>query len=90
MPLPLTWPEIALRLALTLAAGGLIGFNREGHPAGLRTTALVALAAAVSMIQMDLLLPTLGKAPQSFSVMDVMPAATFSAPAARSGRIPSC
>src|SRR6185312_3974607 len=53
MPLHPTYPDIALRLALTLLAGGLIGFNREvrGEKAGLRTTMLVALAAAVAMIQ---------------------------------------
>jgi putative Mg2+ transporter-C (MgtC) family protein len=66
--------DIAVRLALTLGAGLILGFNREihGRPAGLRTTALVALAAALAMIQMNLLLPVDGKGPGSFSVMDVM------------------
>jgi len=74
MPLHPTYPDIALRLALTLLAGGLIGFNREvrGEKAGLRTTMLVALAAAVAMIQANLLLPVAGKTDASFSVMDVM------------------
>ena len=40
MPLNIGWGEIALRLALTVAAGILIGINRSehGHSAGLRTT----------------------------------------------------
>ena len=70
----LPWTAIALRLALTVLAGGLLGADRSrnGHPAGLRTVLLVALAASVAMIQMDLLLPTSGKTLSSFSVMDVM------------------
>jgi len=53
MPLTLTWHEITLRLALAVVAGGLIGLDRgeHGRPAGLRTTLLVCLAAAVAMIQ---------------------------------------
>jgi len=74
MPPTLHWPAIALRLIVTLLAGSLLGFDRSrnGHPAGLRTTLLVTLAASVAMIQMDLLLPTSGKAWNSFVVMDVM------------------
>jgi putative Mg2+ transporter-C (MgtC) family protein len=70
----LHWPAIALRLALTLVAGGILGFERSksGHAAGLRTTLLVTLAASVSMIQMDLLIPTDGKPPNSYAVMDLM------------------
>ena len=57
------WQQIALRLALTVIAGGLLGMERSktGHFAGLRTTLLVALAASVSMIQMNLLIQTNGK-----------------------------
>jgi putative Mg2+ transporter-C (MgtC) family protein len=68
------WPEIALRLALTVLAGGLIGLNRgeRGQPAGLRTTLLVCLAASISMLQVNLLLDTAGKTPGSFSVLDLM------------------
>ena len=53
MPLHPTWDDIALRLILTILAGGIIGFNRgaRGHAAGLRTTMLVGLAASVAMIQ---------------------------------------
>jgi putative Mg2+ transporter-C (MgtC) family protein len=68
------WPAIALRLILTLLAGSLLGMerSRNGHPAGLRTTLLVTLAASVSMIQMNLLIPTNGKPPNSYAVMDLM------------------
>jgi putative Mg2+ transporter-C (MgtC) family protein len=48
----LTWSDIAVRLALTIVAGFLIGLDRGAHAqrAGLRTTILVAVAAAVAMI----------------------------------------
>jgi putative Mg2+ transporter-C (MgtC) family protein len=74
MPITIEWPEIALRLALTVVAGTLIGLNRSehGHSAGLRTTLLVCLAASVSMIQVNLLLPIAGKKPDSFAVLDLM------------------
>jgi putative Mg2+ transporter-C (MgtC) family protein len=74
MPLNVGWDEIALRLALTLAAGILIGANRSehGHAAGLRTTVLVCLAASLSMLQVNLLLPMAGKTSSSFAVMDLM------------------
>jgi putative Mg2+ transporter-C (MgtC) family protein len=64
MPIHPTWADIAIRLLLTLIAGAVIGFNREasGHAAGLRTTILVGLAAAVSMIQANVLL-TVGARP---------------------------
>lgn len=68
------WQEIALRLALTVIAGGLLGMERSksGHAAGLRTTLLVTLAASIAMIQMNLLLPTNGKPHDSYAVMDLM------------------
>jgi putative Mg2+ transporter-C (MgtC) family protein len=74
MPLILTWHDIALRLALSVAAGGLIGLDRgeHGRPAGLRTTLLVCLAAAVAMIQTNLLLVTTGKTVDSFVSLDLM------------------
>jgi putative Mg2+ transporter-C (MgtC) family protein len=74
MPLTLTWHEIALRLALSVVAGGLIGLDRgeHGRPAGLRTTLLVCLAAAVAMIQTNLLLVTIGKTADSFVTLDLM------------------
>src|ERR1700744_1903399 len=74
MPLNIGWGEIALRLALTVAAGILIGINRSehGHAAGLRPTLLVCLAASLSMLQVNLLLPMTGKTSSSFAVMDLM------------------
>lgn len=74
MPLTLTWHEIALRLALSVVAGAVIGLDRgeHGRPAGLRTTLLVCLAAAVAMIQTNLLLATKGRSPDSFIMMDLM------------------
>jgi putative Mg2+ transporter-C (MgtC) family protein len=74
MPLYPGWDDIALRLLLTVLASAAIGFNRgsRGHAAGLRTTILVGLAAAVAMIQMNILLPVDGKTSASFSVMDIM------------------
>jgi putative Mg2+ transporter-C (MgtC) family protein len=74
MSAQLAWPEVAVRLALAVVAGFLIGLEREEHgrPAGLRTTMLVCLAAAVSMIQTNLLLPTHGKPTDSYAVLDLM------------------
>jgi putative Mg2+ transporter-C (MgtC) family protein len=74
MPLHPTYAEIALRLLLSFAAGAVIGLNREerGSTAGLRTTILVCLAAAVAMIQANLLLAAAGKSPDSFVVLDLM------------------
>jgi putative Mg2+ transporter-C (MgtC) family protein len=74
MPLTLTWHEIALRLALSALAGTVVGLDRgeHGHAAGLRTTLLVCLAAAVAMIQANLLLPTIGKTSDSFGTLDLM------------------
>lgn len=74
MPLNPTWDDIALRLALTIVAGALIGFNREahGHAAGLRTTMLVCLAASVAMILANMMLTMSGKTDSSFVRTDVM------------------
>jgi putative Mg2+ transporter-C (MgtC) family protein len=74
MTMPLEWPEIALRLALTFLAGGIIGFNRgeQGRPAGLRTTILVCLAASTSMILANLLLHVTGDLPDKAISMDPM------------------
>lgn len=68
------WPAIAFRLLLTIIAGTILGAERSknGHPAGLRTTLLVTLAASVSMIQMNLLIQTNGKPHDSYAVMDLM------------------
>jgi putative Mg2+ transporter-C (MgtC) family protein len=74
MPLIPTWSDILIRLALTMIAGALMGFNRgaRGHAAGLRTTILVTLAASAAMIQANILLPLDGKNAGSFAVMDLM------------------
>lgn len=58
MSATVTWPEIVLRLVLAFGVGAAIGWNREegGRPAGLRTTVLVCLAAAITMVQVNLLL----------------------------------
>ena len=74
MPLTPDWTDIAVRLALTMLAGAVIGFNRgaRGHAAGFRTTILVGLAASVAMIQTNILLPMTGKTSESFAVMDLM------------------
>jgi putative Mg2+ transporter-C (MgtC) family protein len=46
---PANFLELALRLALAMACGMVLGLNREFHhkPAGLRTHALVTLGAAL-------------------------------------------
>jgi putative Mg2+ transporter-C (MgtC) family protein len=74
LPVHLTWGEIALRLALTVIAGILIGYDRSEHgkAAGMRTTLLVCLAASVAMIQVNLLLPTAGRPADSFVMNDLM------------------
>jgi putative Mg2+ transporter-C (MgtC) family protein len=74
MATTIDWTEIGIRLILTIIAGSLIGINRteRGRPAGLRTTILVCLAASVSMIQVNLLIATTGKTPDSFAVFDLM------------------
>jgi putative Mg2+ transporter-C (MgtC) family protein len=74
MVLNLQWSEISIRLLCTILAGGLIGFNRgeHGRPAGLRTTILVALAACLAMLQVNLLLPSAGRPANSFVMNDLM------------------
>lgn len=74
MTVELTWQQIALRLALACLASLAIGVNRDEHgrPAGMRTVMLVTLTATLAMLQVNLLLPLRGKAPDSFNVMDLM------------------
>lgn len=52
MPPSLEWPDLALRLFLALLAGALLGIDRttRGRPAGMRTTMMVCVAGAVTMI----------------------------------------
>lgn len=74
MALHISWADIAIRLLLTIVAGAVIGVNRgeRGHPAGLRTTILVCLAASVAMITANLLLDTSGRPADSFVRLDLM------------------
>jgi putative Mg2+ transporter-C (MgtC) family protein len=74
MTAPIGWGEIALRLAVTVGVGIVIGYNRSEHgkAAGMRTTLIVCLAASVSMIQVNLLLPTAGRPEGSFVMNDLM------------------
>jgi putative Mg2+ transporter-C (MgtC) family protein len=74
MRLDLTWKEVALRLALTVAVGIVVGYNRSQHGkvAGMSTSVLVCLAASVAMIQVNLLLPTAGRPQSSFVMNDLM------------------
>jgi len=74
MPLYPGWSDIAVRLALPMLAGSIIGFNRgaRGHAAGFQTTILVGLAASVAMIQTNIRLSMEGKTSGSFAVMDLM------------------
>jgi putative Mg2+ transporter-C (MgtC) family protein len=74
MPLHPTWQDIAIRLILTIIAGAFLGLNRgvRGHAVGFRTTIIVGLAAAVAMIQANILLSVSGKVADSFGIMDLM------------------
>jgi putative Mg2+ transporter-C (MgtC) family protein len=74
MPVELTWGEIAARMLLTVLASAALGLDRsvQGHPAGLKTTMLVGLAACLSMVQTNWLLDTIGKAKDSFVTLDLM------------------
>ena len=74
MPQVVGWDDIAIRLVLALLAGGVIGLNRSerDRPAGLRTTILVCLAAAISMVQVNMLLNMQGEEPDSLVVLDLM------------------
>jgi putative Mg2+ transporter-C (MgtC) family protein len=74
MPLTLTWVDMAMRLASTVIAGAIIGYNRTEHgkPAGLRTTLLVCLAASIAMLQMNYLLTLSERPTDSFVMNDLM------------------
>jgi putative Mg2+ transporter-C (MgtC) family protein len=74
MPVSLQWSDVALRLLITVVAGLVLGFERSEHgkSAGMRTTLLVCLAASVAMIQVNMLLPTSGRTPDSFVMNDLM------------------
>ena len=74
MHLTIPASDICIRLFCAVLTGILIGWDRSRHglAAGLRTMMLVSLAACVSMIQVNMLLPLTGKAHDSFIVMDLM------------------
>lgn len=74
METTVSWEQVGLRLAFTVMAGIVLGINRDekGRAAGIRTNVLVCLAASLSMLQMNLLLGTVGKASDSFVVLDLM------------------
>jgi putative Mg2+ transporter-C (MgtC) family protein len=69
-----TLADAVLRLFCAFIAGTIIGYNRgeQGKAAGLRTTLLVCLAAAVAMLQLNYLLSLAGRSPDSFVVNDLM------------------
>jgi putative Mg2+ transporter-C (MgtC) family protein len=73
MPLHLDLWTGLLWLLLAGLAGSILGFDRgrRGHGAGLRTTVLVTLAAAIAPAQANALLPLDGKAAAGFSVLDI-------------------
>ncbi|MGH7439518.1 MAG: MgtC/SapB family protein [Polyangiaceae bacterium] len=66
--------QILLRLLVTALASGILGANRteRGRAAGMKTTVLVGLAAAVAMVLASELLTLRGKAADSFVNADVM------------------
>jgi putative Mg2+ transporter-C (MgtC) family protein len=69
-----TWADILLRLAASVLAGAILGYDRgtRGHIAGLRTTILICLAAAGAMIEANLTLSVIGRTESSFTVMDAL------------------
>jgi putative Mg2+ transporter-C (MgtC) family protein len=74
MSVPLPWSDVSLRLALTVIAGVLLGYNRSEHgkAAGMRTMLLVCLAASVAMIQVNILLAMADRPKDSFVMNDLM------------------
>jgi len=66
--------DIAIRLILTILAGGLIGLDRgeRGRAAGLRTMILVCLAASAAMIQVNLLFNMAGRPADAYVTLDLM------------------
>lgn len=65
MPTTLDISDISIRLTLALAAGAMLGIDRtiRGRPAGMRTTMMVSVAGAVSMVLADLVVAA-ASAPQ--------------------------
>jgi len=63
----LTYGDLALRIGLALVAGIVVGLERESHgrAAGLRTTVLVCVAAAMAMILSEDLMAVYGGSGES-------------------------
>ena len=59
----LTWTELLLRLGTASLIGLLLGLDRElqGHEAGMRTHALVALSSAMIMVSSLMLTAALSR-----------------------------
>lgn len=74
MAITVSWEQIGLRILLALAASFVIGYDRDQHgkTSGIRTTMLVCLAAALAMLQANLLLGSAGKAAGFFAELDPM------------------
>lgn len=74
MPETVTLADIALRLFCALVAGAFVGLNREarGQAAGLRTTVLVCLAAALVAIEANVLLSTRRPEGVDYTAFDVL------------------
>lgn len=74
MTTSLTRSDVAIRLALAVLAGSMMGFDRgeSGKVAGLRTTLLVCLAACLAMLQVNALLAQAGKPTGSLVELDLM------------------
>src|SRR3569833_888843 len=74
MPLSPSIADIVIRILLTVIASAAIGLERgeRGLAVGLRSSLLVALAACFAMVLGNLLLNTVGKAPNSFVNFDIM------------------
>jgi putative Mg2+ transporter-C (MgtC) family protein len=66
--------DVAIRLGLAVVIGIILGFDRSTHgkAAGMRTTVLVCVAAAIAMIQVNMLLLTAGRPSGSFVMNDLM------------------
>jgi putative Mg2+ transporter-C (MgtC) family protein len=70
----LGWDDVALRLALAVLVGAVFGLNRSGHghEAGLRTTLLVCVAAALAMLQANWILAAMQGSWNSVFRLDLM------------------
>lgn len=74
MAITVSWEQIAIRMLLALLASFVIGYDRDQHgkTSGIRTTMLVCLAAALAMLQANLLLGSTGKTAHLFAELDLM------------------